>query len=299
MSTFEIRTIPLASITTDVRYQREFKPERAQFIADHFDPAQWNLPKVVASVGKNACVVGQHRIGALHILLARGEWPLSTSAGHLQAQIVEGLDSEGEADLFLDDIANVKPVSQFAQHNAALEGKRSPRHQRAVDIQSALDRYGIPLRERQRSSKGRFAFMAIAALNNLWNVSGGDEEKGIGGQVVDETLRLVSKWKEDDGYRFEGSLVGGFGLVVRDLLKTEGHTGRLERVVERNTALAIATKAMIYAGVEQTQGRGRPSLSQPSTYQRVITALLPKARTAPVKPPFVSRFPVAVEVGAI
>ena len=289
MGTFEIKTIPLSSLSVD-GYQRPLNQRRVEEIADHFDLVQWNLPKVS---GAGLVVVGHHRTEALRLLLERNQWPFDDiPAGYLQVQVVH-LDPADEADLILDDISNVKPWSAYNRHQAALLGRKSPRHQCAVDVQAALDHYSIPLRERQRAKDGVFAFMAVAALNSLWASSAGN-----GTEVLDETLRLVSKWKRDDGYRFEGSLVGGLGLVVRNLLKSEGHTGRLERVVEKNTALAIATKAMIYAGQEQAKGNGRPSLSQPRTYETIITSMLPKAK-APTPAKFISRFPVAVAAGAI
>lgn len=270
MHTFKVQTIALAQIVDPDGYQRDIDDPTVLKIVTGFDPAQWDLPKV-AEVGERQyrVIAGQHRVEAardfMEAVRTGGDWPFSTPAGYLEVQVILGMSSvEEEADLFLKDASNKKPIAPYYKHRAALVAG----YPMAVDVQAALDRYGVRLVRRQKTLNGE-TFVAISALNMIWRRAG----SGNGGLAVAETLRLRSTWKKDDSYRSEGSLIGGLGIVVIELLKTDGHVRRLEKVVQRKTALSIASAAV---KLRESQGM---SLSQPLTYAVALRELLPPAGT--------------------
>ena len=287
MSTFKIRPIPLAAITTN-GYQRDIDPLVVARIVARFDAAQWDLPKVAEVEGGYRVIAGQHRVEAARHFLADDQWPFETPQGYIDVQVIAGLGSVAEeADLFLSDAGNKKAIAPFFKHRAGLEAC----HQDSLDIEASLQRYAVNLVPRQRRMTGT-TFVPIATLYTLYR-------QGNGKQVVDETLKLRSMWSKDDIFRSDGSIVGGLGIVARELLASDGDVRRLEQVVKRFPANKVAQFAIKLA----MGGRGKGmSLSQPRTYAMVLRDLLGPAPTTPAQPPkvaFVSRFPVAVAAGAL
>lgn len=246
-TSFTIETVKLANITKD-SYQRDINPAHAETIADFFDAAQWDLPKL-ALVGPDIyrVVAGQHRVAAADILEKRGEWPFDTPVGAIQSQVVHGVRTvKDEAELFLRDAKNKKSLRPFDTHRAALVAE----HRDAIEIQQALDKWDIPLTRKQRAKSGG-SLVAVTALYRLWDRGHGGNPDGA--KLVSETLKLASMWPPSDVYRFDGLLLGGLGLVVQEHLNLTGKTTKIERLVRRLPAMTIAGYAqkfsVLHAGV--------------------------------------------------
>src|ERR1035437_4738632 len=291
MSTFQIKPISLAAITAD-GYQRDIDPLIVARIVARFDAAQWDLPKVSVVDGAYRVIAGQHRVEAARQFLADNQWPFETPAGYIDVQVISGLSGvEEEADLFLSDAGNKKAIAPFFKHRAGLVAC----HQDSLDIERSLQRYGVNLVHRQKRASGS-SFVAIAKLYALWRA-----DKGNGGQVIDETLKLRSMWSKDDIYRSDGSIIGGLGIVARELLVSDGTTVRLERGGKRTSAFKLAGLAL-KASTSAMSGSKGTSMNEPAIYARVLRDLLGPAPKTPAQPPkvaFVSRFPVAVATGAL
>lgn len=283
MNSFDIQIVSMGSLSRD-GYQRDLDEAKVADITSNFDAAQWDLPKVVETGAKAYRVVaGQHRVEAARRFLAKNEWPFSTPKGHLQVQVVRGIESIAEeADLFLKDAANSRTISPFFKHRAALVAG----YPHALDIQAAFDRYGIQLVRRQRTLNGK-TFVAITSLNVLWRAARPDSAR-----VLMETLRLMAMWPETDAYRTEGTLVEALGLEVRDILISDGHVARLERVVKAHPPLNIVSSARREAD-RTGQFRGR-ALNHAALYAQVIHSFL-RGRPPAKRPdaPFDSRLPNA------
>jgi hypothetical protein len=220
MANFDIAPVAIADISKD-GYQRDRNDIHVTSIVDGFDPAQWNLPKVVAKPGGGYRVVaGQHRIAAAAILASSPTtWPFSTPVGTILCQVISGFSSvEEEARLFLADDRGTKRLTTYDRHRAGLVAKEP----RSLDVQRALDKHGLPLVHKQRHQNGK-TISALHALNNVWGMGGFD--------LLDDVLEIVVAWPDSDAKRTEGYLVGGLGVVVAEM-KTNG-TWNKKRVLAR------------------------------------------------------------------
>lgn len=209
MATFTIQPVALADISKD-GYQRPLKESQRDAIVNGFDPAQWNLPKVVAKNGGGFRVVaGQHRIEAARALARTPKrWPFTSPLGVIDCQVIGGFTSiEEEAHLFLNDDKNTRRLSTFDKHTAGLVANV----QRAVDVQRALDAHGITLVHKQRRENGK-TMVALGALNNVWNAGAY--------QLLDETLAVVAAWPEADPKRTGGYLFGGLAVVIAEKISS-------------------------------------------------------------------------------
>ena len=151
MATFTIKTVPLSTIGKD-GYQRQLSDTAVDAIVNHFDLAQWNLPKVVEQKnGDHRVVAGQHRVEAARKMSAQGKWPFTEPDGQLLCQVISGLSSQTEeADLFLSDANNTRRLTAFDKHIARLVAK----HPDAEGVQLALDNVKVKLVHKQKSQNG-------------------------------------------------------------------------------------------------------------------------------------------------
>lgn len=240
-TSFTIETVSIRQIDKD-SYQRDLSLPQAEKIADEFDAAQWDLPKLVLTgPGVYRVVAGQHRVVAANILEEREAWPFDTPPGNIQAQVVHGVTSvKEEARLFLRDAKNKKSLRPYDTHRAALVAE----YRDALEIQDALDRWGIPLTRKQRAKSGG-SLVAITKLYWLWNRAHGGNPDGA--KLVSETLKLAVMWPADDVYRFDGLLLGGLGIVAQEHLNLTGKTNKIEKLVRRLPAMTIAGLAQKYS----------------------------------------------------
>jgi len=289
-SSFTIRTIPLSAISVD-KYQRDRLDATVEKIVANFDLAQWDLPKVTeTSDDEFRVIAGQHRVEAARLLEVRKLWPFSTPVGHIEAQVVSGIEgTKGEAILFMRDAKNKKPLAPFDTHRASLIAEDP----KAIEVQNALDRLGIKLVKKQGVKNGE-TLSAITAVYKLW-----ERGHGHGGTLVYDTLRIASSWSADDPYRFDGLVLGGLGMVIRDITVTGGKLSKLERVIGAGKRQLAARTLEGLAHRWSVQNGGVFS-NTPFPYATVIRQKLEASRIsgdlapepAPARP-FISRLPNA------
>lgn len=249
MSTFNIKAVNVDDISTD-GYQRDFSLQKAEEIAKHFNLAEWDFPKVAPrnEDGLYLAVAGQHRVGATRILRDIGKWPFNTPIGYVEVIVLDGIGGTNEqADLFLSDATNKKPLTPFDKHRAGvIAGKEM-----ALDIQDALDAVGLRLVRRQKQANGK----TVSCTEKLQAAWSHGRRAGLAYETVYHTLRLASMWNQDDVFRFNGYVVGGLSMVVRDALVSGKSMGvdpyralqSLTRFVKKNSATKVHSQGHLWA----------------------------------------------------
>lgn len=193
----KLKTLKLAQLTVDRTVQRALDENRARRIAEEFDLTAFGVIHVSARPGEVFHIIdGQHRVAGAKM------------AGHEDATVpclvYVDLTKADEATLFrqLNNTRRVQAIDKFRVR--VEEGDLV-----AVQLNTMLHNHGW----RVEASKASGAFMAVAAVENLFN-GGRVFAEGPHLGACDTTIAILTRaWGHNsDGVR--GELVNGLGNFV-------------------------------------------------------------------------------------
>lgn len=229
--------------TIDVNgYQRDKSQNQVDKIVSKFNLAEWDLPRVIdQNNGRYEVVNGQHRVEAARSMRNDGTWPFNSTPGILEVQVVNGLNGAKEAaGLFLRDARNKKELSPFDKQRAGIVYDEPM----ALDIQAALNAFGVPLVHRTNGKDGS-QFSSVGALGSVWKNA---QRSGHSAATVYHVIRLASYWNPEDVFRFNTLVIKGLGDVVLDCLRlSDGNPSGLKKV-ERYVKKYGAFNTFTFAG---------------------------------------------------
>lgn len=246
------RKLPVATIVTDERYQRELVPARVRRIVRNFDARQLGALEVSErDDGTIAIFDGQHRLEALK------ELGIETAPC-----FVHKLTAEDEAGLFVRlqmDRKAPSPVERFRAQ--VFSGD-----EQAVAVEDIAIEAGFVIWNRERAGQHN-AIRAINALERIY--------KREGAETLRATLTTVADlWAGDerstDGYLLEGvaeflrGYANRYGSEERDRLREVAPTVILRRALGSMQGGGSYARHAIAAELRKIAGvRGRPSSSRP------------------------------------
>lgn len=227
--TYRWEDVPPERLERDFEVQRETDPKRVEKIAANWSPIQAGSVVVAEVDGRLWCVDGFHRREAAIIVRAKV----------LHALIVEDLDKQGQARLFLSLQRDRKGVSAETQFRVSLVAGEV----RETQIQAVLGPRGLRV-------GGSPSYTTIAAVKGLCRMYDTAVGLGLDGQVlIAETIDILrGTWSASEGG----------DLWQTDLLQGVGRVIMLNPGLDRHRLIDIlaSRKPRVWVADAQMQSRG-------------------------------------------
>lgn len=198
--------IPIKSLVSNQKYQRNLSAARVERTAENFDPYQINPVKVSRRDGINYVFNGQHTIEIIATVSGSRETPV-------WCMIYDDLDYEQEADIFANQLRFTKPLAPFEIFNANIEAGNDIQ----ITIKSLVESYRLTIGTRKNPG----VICAVSALEFIFGQ--------YGYHVLDRTLMLcVAAWEGDPNSLSSNMLKG-----IAKLVSTYGEALRDDLFVEK------------------------------------------------------------------
>ncbi len=184
--------IPIKNLVSNQEYQRNLSIVHIQRTVENFDLYQINPVKVSRRNGINYVFNGQHTIEIVAIVSGTRETPV-------WCMIYDDLEYTQEADIFANQLKNVKPLLPYEIFMANVEAGNDDQ----LIIKSLVESYGLSISHK----KVPCGICAVACLEYIY--------RNFGFHVLDRTLRLcIGTWEGDYNSLSSNMLKGIAQLIV-------------------------------------------------------------------------------------
>ena len=178
--------VPIKDLVSNQDYQRNLSWVHVKKAAENFDLNQVNPIKVSRRNGVNYVFNGQHTAEIIAMVSGSRDTPV-------WCMIYDDLDYNEEADIFANQMKNVKPLLPYEIFNANCEAGND----KELLIRGLVESYNLKISP--GSSPG--CICAVGALESIYDK--------YGYEMLDHVLRLIIATWEGEPKSFSGSMLNG------------------------------------------------------------------------------------------
>ena len=183
--------VPIKNLVSNQDYQRNLSMLHVQKAVENFDLNQINPIKVSRRNGINYVFNGQHTAEIVAMASGSRETPV-------WCMIYDDLEYAEEADIFANQMKNVKPLSPLEIFNANCEAGND----KELLIRDLVESYDLHI----SSSSLPGNIMAISTIENIYDKHGYD--------VLDRILKLIIMTWEGEQRSFSSNILNGMARLV-------------------------------------------------------------------------------------
>lgn len=183
--------IPIKDLVSNQDYQRNLSMQHVRRAAANFDINQVNPIKVSRRDGINYVFNGQHTAEIIAMVSESRETPV-------WCMIYDDLEYNEEADIFANQMKNVKALSPYEIFNANCEAGND----KELLIKGLVESYELKI----LPSAGVGGICAVGALENIYDKYGYD--------VLDRVLRLIIMTWEGEQKSFSANMMNGVARLL-------------------------------------------------------------------------------------
>lgn len=183
--------IPIKDLVSNQDYQRSLSMQHVHRAVENFDLNQINPIKVSRRDGKNYVFNGQHTAEIVAEVSGSRETPV-------WCMIYDDLEYNEEADIFANQMKNVKPLSPYEIFNANCEAGND----KELMIKGLVESYNLKISAKQEAG----AICAVSALESIYDKYGYD--------VLDHVLRLIIITWEGEQKSFAANMMNGVARLL-------------------------------------------------------------------------------------
>ena len=183
--------VPIKNLVSNQDYQRNLSMLHVQKAVENFDLNQINPIKVSRRNGVNYVFNGQHTAEIVAMASGSRETPV-------WCMIYDDLEYAEEADIFANQMKNVKPLSPLEIFNANCEAGND----KELLIRDLVESYDLHI----SSSSLPGNIMAISTIENIYDKHGYD--------VLDRILKLIIMTWEGEQRSFSSNILNGMARLV-------------------------------------------------------------------------------------
>ena len=184
--------IPIKNLVSNQEYQRAISMTHVKRAASRFDLNQINPVKVSRRDGINYAFNGQHTIEIVALVSGSRDTPV-------WCMVYENLEYSTEADIFANQMRDVKPLSTFEIFHANVEAGSD----KQIIIKDLVNGYRLEITKQPKPG----GICAIRALEEMFDK--------YGYQVLDHVLRLAIATWEGEPQSLSGSVLKGIALLIK------------------------------------------------------------------------------------
>ncbi len=193
--------VPIKDLVSNQDYQRNISMVHVQKAVENFDLNQINPIKVSRRDGINYVFNGQHTAEIVAMASGSRDTPV-------WCMIYDDLEYTEEADIFANQMKNVKPLSPLEIFNANCEAGND----KELLIRSLVESYDLHI----SSSSLPGNIMAVATLESIYDKYGYD--------MLDHVLKLIIMTWEGETKSFSSNILNGVARLLyafKDSIKDE------------------------------------------------------------------------------
>lgn len=184
--------IPIKNLVSNQDYQRPISMKHVNEAVRDFDLYQINPVKVSRRDGINYVFNGQHTIEIVAKASGSRETPV-------WCMIYDDLSYTHEADIFANQMKNVKPLLPYEIFNANLEADNNEQ----ILIRDLVNNNGLKL----ANNSGQNCITAISTIQKIY------EKEGY--EVLDRVLRLIVITWEGEAYSLSTMMLKAVTMIVK------------------------------------------------------------------------------------
>lgn len=192
--------VPIKDLVSNQEYQRNLSMIHVKKAVENFDLNQINPIKVSRRDGTNYVFNGQHTAEIIAMASGSRDTPV-------WCMIYDDLDYEEEADIFANQMKNVKPLLPIEIFNANCEAGND----KELVIKGLVESYDL----RIASSSAPGSITAVGTLENIYDK--------YGYEMLDHVLKLIIMTWEGEQKSFSSNIMNGivrllyaFGASIKD-----------------------------------------------------------------------------------
>ena len=178
--------IPIKDLVSNQDYQRNLSMNHVKNAASNFDLNQINPIKVSRRNGVNYIFNGQHTAEIVALVSGSRETPV-------WCMVYDDLDYSIEADIFANQMKNVKPLLPYEIFNASCEAGSD----KELLIKGLVESFGL----RISGGAGPGTICAVSALTSIYDK--------YGFEMLDHVLRLIIMTWQGEEHSFSGNMLNG------------------------------------------------------------------------------------------
>ena len=217
--------VPIKDLVSNQEYQRNLSMMHVKKAAENFDLNQVNPIKISRRNGMNYVFNGQHTAEIIALVSGSRDTPV-------WCMIYDDLDYTEEADIFANQMKNVKPLLPYEIFNANCEAGND----KELLIRGLVESYN--LRIAPGSAPG--CICAVGALENIHDK--------YGYNMLDRVLRLIIATWEGEPKSFSGNMLNG---VARFL---NAYPDKINDTVFKEKLGAVSIKELAKIAKERRAG---------------------------------------------
>ncbi len=183
--------IPIKDLVSNQEYQRNLSMQHVHKAVENFDLNQVNPIKVSRRDGVNYVFNGQHTAEIIAEASGSRETPV-------WCMIYDDLEYSEEADIFANQMKNVKPLSPYEIFNANCEAGND----KELMIRGLVESYNLKITSRQEPG----SICAVGALESIYEKYGYD--------ILDHVLRLIIITWEGEQKSFAANMMNGVARLL-------------------------------------------------------------------------------------
>ncbi len=183
--------VPIKDLVSNQEYQRNLSMLHVKKAVDNFDLNQINPIKVSRRDGVNYVFNGQHTAEIVAMASGSRETPV-------WCMIYDDLEYTEEADIFANQMKNVKPLSPLEIFNANCEAGND----KTILIKKLVESYGLHIS--LSSMPGNI--VAVSTLENIYDKYGYD--------MLDRVLKLIIATWEGEMKSFSANVLNGLARLL-------------------------------------------------------------------------------------
>ena len=193
--------VPIKDLVSNQEYQRNLSMMHVKKAAENFDLNQINPIKVSRRNGVNYVFNGQHTAEIVALVSGSRETPV-------WCMIYDDLEYNEEADIFANQMKNVKPLLPIEIFNASCEAGNN----KELMIKGLVESYNLHI----AASSAPGCISAVAALESIYDK--------YGYEMLDHVLKLIIMTWEGEAKSFSANMMNGLARLLNafgDNLKDE------------------------------------------------------------------------------
>ena len=183
--------IPIKDLVSNQDYQRNLSWSHVKKAVDNFDLNQINPIKVSRRNGTNYVFNGQHTAEIVAAVSGSRDTPV-------WCMIYDELDYEQEADIFANQMKNVKPLSPYDVFN----GHCQAGNDKELLIKGLVESYNMKV----SSKTGPGCIVAVGSLESIYDKYGYD--------MLERVIRLIIMTWEGEQKSFSANVMNGLARFL-------------------------------------------------------------------------------------
>ncbi len=183
--------VPIKDLVSNQEYQRNLSMIHVKKAVDNFDLNQVNPIKVSRRGGVNYVFNGQHTAEIIAMVSGSRDTPV-------WCMIYDELDYSEEADIFANQMKNVKPLLPIEIFNANCEAGNN----KELVIKGLVESYDLKV----SASSAPGCITAVGALESIFDKYGYD--------MLDHVLKLIIMTWEGEQKSFSGNVMNGVARLL-------------------------------------------------------------------------------------